>query len=201
MNFADQAVLSNPRMIWVDVSGRMVCLTWQAEPPSTRDVNRDSGTVSANGGWFRRLVRRTAACQAISQVTKHNRYNRPNAKKRLRSDWQPKHPPSIFCLSAKPASAKSQLPLDQVLAAADVERRKAAANKSSPAALDKDHKPRLLRHPQKSPLDIRQKASHASAAQALARSSDSRVPRLESTGDLVRRAADNHPVLRVGISS
>ena len=30
----------------------------KAEPPPTRDVNRDSGTASANGGWLRRLVRR-----------------------------------------------------------------------------------------------------------------------------------------------
>jgi len=29
----------------------------EAEPPPTRDVNRDSGTDSANGGWLRRLVR------------------------------------------------------------------------------------------------------------------------------------------------
>ena len=33
------------------------CLTKKAEPPPTRDVNRDSGTDSANGGWLRRLVR------------------------------------------------------------------------------------------------------------------------------------------------
>jgi len=26
-------------------------LTQKAEPPPTRDVNRDSGTQSANGGW------------------------------------------------------------------------------------------------------------------------------------------------------
>ena len=35
-------------------------LTKKAEPPPTRDVNRDSGTDSANGGWLRRLVRRLA---------------------------------------------------------------------------------------------------------------------------------------------
>jgi hypothetical protein len=36
----------------------VVCrLTKKAEPPPTRDVNRDSGTASANGGWLRRLVR------------------------------------------------------------------------------------------------------------------------------------------------
>jgi len=33
-------------------------LTKKAEPPPTRDVNRDSGTASANGGWLRRFVRR-----------------------------------------------------------------------------------------------------------------------------------------------
>jgi hypothetical protein len=32
-------------------------LTKKAEPPPTRDVNRVSGTDSANGGWLRRLVR------------------------------------------------------------------------------------------------------------------------------------------------
>jgi hypothetical protein len=32
-------------------------LTKKAEPPPTHDVNRDSGTDSANGGWLRRLVR------------------------------------------------------------------------------------------------------------------------------------------------
>ncbi len=35
----------------------VVGLTKKAEPPPTRDVNRDSGTDSANGGWLRRLVR------------------------------------------------------------------------------------------------------------------------------------------------
>src|SRR5208282_2047610 len=40
--------------IWHRSSG----LTKKAEPPPTRDVNRDSGTASANGGWLRRLVRR-----------------------------------------------------------------------------------------------------------------------------------------------
>jgi len=32
-------------------------LTKKAEPPPTRDVNRDSGTDRANGGWLRQLVR------------------------------------------------------------------------------------------------------------------------------------------------
>jgi hypothetical protein len=32
-------------------------LTKKAEPPPIHDVNRDSGTDSANGGWLRRLVR------------------------------------------------------------------------------------------------------------------------------------------------
>jgi hypothetical protein len=31
-------------------------LTKKAEPPPTCDVNRDSGTDRANGGWLRRLV-------------------------------------------------------------------------------------------------------------------------------------------------
>jgi hypothetical protein len=38
-------------------------LTKKAEPPPTRDVNRDSGTASANGGWLRRLVRRRIHCK------------------------------------------------------------------------------------------------------------------------------------------
>src|SRR5664280_2804024 len=38
-----------------------VCLTKKAEPPPTCDVNRDSGTASANGGWLRRLVRHTTS--------------------------------------------------------------------------------------------------------------------------------------------
>jgi len=32
-------------------------LTKKAEPPPIRDVNRDSGTDRANGGWLWRLVR------------------------------------------------------------------------------------------------------------------------------------------------
>ena len=37
--------------------GVHIGLTKKAEPQPTRDVNRDSGTDSANGGWLRRLVR------------------------------------------------------------------------------------------------------------------------------------------------
>ena len=40
-------------------SAPSVCMVTRsnvAEPPPTRDVNRDSGTESANGGWLRRLV-------------------------------------------------------------------------------------------------------------------------------------------------
>jgi len=33
-------------------------LTTKAEPPPTRDVNRDSGTASANGGWLGVLLGR-----------------------------------------------------------------------------------------------------------------------------------------------
>src|SRR5665213_393338 len=43
-------------------------LTKKAEPPPTRDVNRDSGTASANGGWLRRLVRRHIECVLVSHL-------------------------------------------------------------------------------------------------------------------------------------
>jgi hypothetical protein len=43
-------------------------LTKKAEPPPTRDENRDSGTASANGGWLRRLVSwRLSANKPIQQ--------------------------------------------------------------------------------------------------------------------------------------
>jgi hypothetical protein len=42
-------------------------LTKKAEPPPTRDVNRDSGTASANGGWLRRLVRQTVKSHALAK--------------------------------------------------------------------------------------------------------------------------------------
>jgi hypothetical protein len=38
---------------FVAQSGRMTPNEKKAEPPPTRDVNRDSGTASANGGWVR----------------------------------------------------------------------------------------------------------------------------------------------------
>ena len=48
-----------------DMAGRLALLTFfaehtqcgltkKAEPPPARDVNRDSGTASANSGWLRR---------------------------------------------------------------------------------------------------------------------------------------------------
>jgi hypothetical protein len=46
-------------------------LTKKAEPPPTRDVNRDSGTESANGGWLRRLVR---------PQNRHNLFRRRKSK-------------------------------------------------------------------------------------------------------------------------
>src|SRR5665213_2536054 len=49
-----------------------VGLTKKAEPPPTRDVNRDSGTDRANGGWLRRLVRQHG----------HNSNLRPNKMQR-----------------------------------------------------------------------------------------------------------------------
>ena len=45
-----KTTIKSPALAW--------CLTKKAEPPPTCDVNRDSGTASANGGWLRRLVRR-----------------------------------------------------------------------------------------------------------------------------------------------
>src|ERR1019366_8566469 len=57
-------------------SWRECGLTEKAEPPPTRDVNRDSGTASANGGWLRRLVRR------LNHVT-HSNLNSMSAWSRI----------------------------------------------------------------------------------------------------------------------
>jgi len=54
-------------------NGAQFGLTKKAEPPPTRDVNRDSGTDSANGGWLRRLVRHRG--QLL-----HNLNNRQNSR-------------------------------------------------------------------------------------------------------------------------
>src|ERR1035437_693950 len=43
-------------------------LTKKAEPPPTRDVNRDSGTDRANGGWLRRLVSQGAFKFEVRQL-------------------------------------------------------------------------------------------------------------------------------------
>ena len=43
-------------------------LTKKAEPPPTRDVNRDSGTASANGGWLRRLVEPSRFAADLAEV-------------------------------------------------------------------------------------------------------------------------------------
>src|ERR1039457_538812 len=48
-------------------------LTKKAEPPPTRDVNRDSGTASANGGWLRRLVRHRRPHLASSSISVRRR--------------------------------------------------------------------------------------------------------------------------------
>jgi hypothetical protein len=64
-------------------------LTKKAEPPPTGDVNRDSGTDSANGGWLRRLVRPLAVFQS-----KHHKIKRRNDG-------------SAFARRAKPARAKT----------------------------------------------------------------------------------------------
>src|ERR1700722_2811161 len=103
----------------------------------------------------------SAACQAIFQVTGHNLYNQPNAKKRRRPGWQPKLPPSIFGLSAKPASEESPSRAGRSPGDDDDKRQKTAANKSNPVRLVKDHKRRPLRRPQKSPLDIPRQANRA----------------------------------------
>ena len=53
---------------------RISRLTKKAEPPPARDVNRDSGTASANGGWLRRLVRprhRMNSCHGLPVLSKH----------------------------------------------------------------------------------------------------------------------------------
>ena len=147
--------------------------------------------------WLLRLFMLTTACQAIFQASGHNRYNQPNAKKQRRSGWQPKLPPSIFGLSAKPASEESQWRAGRVPDDDDDERQIAAVNKSNPALLDKDRKRPPLRRPQKSPLDIPRQASRASAAPVPAPSSDSDVLRPESTRDSGRRATHNRPLLRV----
>src|SRR5277367_2511810 len=50
-------------------------LTKKAEPPPTRDVNRDSGTDRANGGWLRRLVRHHGSCHnvpVLHAIVSHN---------------------------------------------------------------------------------------------------------------------------------
>jgi hypothetical protein len=51
-------ILRLPRLVLAGCNlDASIGLTKKAEPPPTRDVNRDSGTDSANGGWLRRLVR------------------------------------------------------------------------------------------------------------------------------------------------
>jgi hypothetical protein len=51
--------------------GVVICLTKKAEPPPIRDVNRDSGTASANGGWLRRLVRRQHIYNKMKSLAVH----------------------------------------------------------------------------------------------------------------------------------
>src|ERR1035441_4766349 len=54
---AQPAINPKTRINGVNLINARCGLTKKAEPPPTRDVNRDSGTASANGGWLRRLVR------------------------------------------------------------------------------------------------------------------------------------------------
>ena len=61
-------------LLWFDCwksHKRGIGLTKKAEPPPTRDVNRDSGTASANGGWLRRLVRWRRVHATTSGVMLH----------------------------------------------------------------------------------------------------------------------------------
>ena len=58
----------NPRYRCAFTHSAPCRLTKKAEPPPTRDVNRDSGTASANGGWLRRLVGRVLS-SSITRVT------------------------------------------------------------------------------------------------------------------------------------
>ena len=64
-------------------------LTKKAEPPPTRDVNRDSGTASANGGWLRRLVRRIGHKSILRNHASVTRYGSPlpNGKVRGSQSW------------------------------------------------------------------------------------------------------------------
>src|ERR1035438_10336177 len=61
-------------------------ITKKAEPPQTCDVNRDSGTDSANGGWLRRLVRRQLSITHKSSDRNLRLLNsRPNLLKTLKA--------------------------------------------------------------------------------------------------------------------
>src|SRR5665647_3874700 len=52
-------------------------LTKKAEPPPTRDVNRDSGTDNAIGGWLQRLVRPLATICKHKMKMKNKRLKIP----------------------------------------------------------------------------------------------------------------------------
>src|ERR1039458_9712187 len=54
----------------------------KAEPPPTRDVDRDSGTASANGGWLRRLVERSrCAGRTIKGARERQEFQTPGYDK------------------------------------------------------------------------------------------------------------------------
>jgi len=69
-------------------------LTKKAEPPPTRDVNRDSGTDSANGGWLRRLVRHRGVSYALSDSSSNDTVSRQ--KFQCESDT-----PRLWCLDKR----------------------------------------------------------------------------------------------------
>ena len=62
-------------------------LTNKTEPPPTRDVNRDSGTDRANGGWLRRLVR-----PRLRHTTQNNGKRRTHLRRS----------PAMPCFTARP---------------------------------------------------------------------------------------------------
>ena len=72
--------------------GRLNGLTKKAEPPPTRDVNRESGTASANGGWLRRLRRlahiiNLASCRS-TVPTKSMKTKNPKSRRQLGIVWR-----------------------------------------------------------------------------------------------------------------
>jgi hypothetical protein len=76
-------------IVFVFIFGLSSGLTKKAEPPPTRDVNRDSGTDSANGGWLRRLVRPLVIiCSQHKQRKHENEHEHETRTARPKSNTQ-----------------------------------------------------------------------------------------------------------------